>query len=190
MPPIEKKEIKPIDNKKMIFMFLAILVIASLIYVFFFKKETEITFLNNDCFTEKQRTIDGSSMSPLFKDNEVVTTFENYYACNEIKKGDIVIFNFKTREGDYIKKVLGMPNDLLEIEDGNIKINGEFVLNSEGIKYSLNKIEESILIKPLQSNQIPRNGYLVLGDNVSEDTFDSRKFGYISKDQIIGKVKK
>ena len=195
MDTLENTEIKPINKKRLILIFLVIVIIASLAWVFFFKKGTENNIpenniLENSCFVEKQRTIDGTSMFPLFKNRETVTTFENYYDCNEIKEGDVVIFNFKTKEGDYIKRVMAMPNDLIEFEEGYIKINGEFVLNSEGNKYEVNTSQEKVLSIPLNNYQIPRNGYLVLGDNVSESTFDSRQFGYISEDQIIGKVSK
>jgi len=190
MPPIEikKNQENNISKRKLILMSLAIIVIAFFMYFAFFKEHKE-EMVNNDCFVTKQRTIDGTSMSPLLQNGETVTTYENFYNCNEIQKGDIIIFNFKTREGDYIKKIVGMPNEILEFEEGYIKINGEFVLNSEGSKYKLNFSQEKILTIPLEDNKIPRNGYLVLGDNVSNGTFDSRQFGYINKDQIIGKVK-
>ncbi len=192
MPPIEIKENQEsnVSRRKLILMFLAIIVTASFLYFVFIKKDTKEEIVNNDCFVTKQRTIDGASMSPLLQNGETVTTFENYYDCNEIQKGDIIIFNFKTREGDYIKKIVGMPNEILEFEEGYIKINGEYVLNSEGNKYKLNSSQQKILSIPLVDNQIPRNGYLVLGDNVSNGTFDSRQFGYINKSQIIGKVNK
>jgi len=64
------------------------------------------------------------------------------------------------------------------------------VLNSEGKKYKLNSVQQKILSIPLVDNQIPRNGYLVLGDDIDSKTFDSRQFGYINKDQVIGKVNK
>ncbi|HOI60250.1 MAG TPA: signal peptidase I [Candidatus Pacearchaeota archaeon] len=192
MPPIEIKENQEsnVSRRKLILMFLAIIVIVSFLYFIFIKKDTRKEIVNNDCFVAKQRTIDGTSMSPLLQNGETVTTYENFYDCNEIQKSDIIIFNFKTREGDYIKKIVGMPNEKLEFEEGYIKINGEFVLNSEGSKYKLNSSQQKILSIPLVDNQIPRNGYLVLGDNVSNGTFDSRQFGYINKSQIIGKVNK
>lgn len=191
MPPIEikKNQENNISKRKLIIMFLAIVVIALFIYFAFLKKDAKEEIANNDCFITKQRTIDGTSMSPLLQNGETVITYENFYNCNEIQKGDIIIFNFKTREGDFIKKIVGMPNEKLEFEEGYIKINGEFFLNSEGSKYKLNSSQEKILSIPLTNNQIPRNGYLVLGDNTSSSTFDSRQFGYINKDQIIGKVK-
>ncbi|HOI60257.1 MAG TPA: signal peptidase I [Candidatus Pacearchaeota archaeon] len=190
MPPIEIKENQNISKRKLIFMFLAIVVIVSFIYFAFFKKDIKEEIVNTDCFIARQRTIDGTSMAPLLQDRETVTTLENYYNCNEIQKGDVIIFNFKTREGDYIKKVVGMPNDKLQFEEGYIKINGEYVLNSEGDKYKSNSSQEKILSIPLVDDQIPRNGYLVLGDNTGSSTFDSRQFGYINKSQIIGKVNK
>ena len=171
-------------------MFLAIVVVVFFIYFAFLKQDDNGIIIDKSCFGTKTRIVDGTSMSPLLKNGETVTTYENYYDCNEIKRGDIIIFNFKTREGDYIKKVQGMPNDILELEEGYVKINGEYVLNSEGNKYKLNSLQQKILSIPLVDNQIPRNGYLVLGDDTESSTFDSRQFGYINKDQIIGKVNK
>lgn len=83
-----------------------------------------------------------------------------------------------------------MPEDLLEIEQGFLKINGEYLLNSEGRQYKVDSIKEKILTIPLVNQQIPRNGYLVLGDNVDVSVFDSRQYGFINKSQIIGKIKK
>ncbi len=192
MPPVEIKENQEnnVSRRKLILMFLAIITIAFFLYFVFLRKDAKEEITSTDCFITKQRTIDGTSMSPLLQNGETVTTFENYYDCNEIKKGDILIFNFKTREGDYIKKIVGMPNEKLEFEEGYIKINGEYVLNSAGNKYKLNSSQQKILSIPLVDNQIPRNGYLVLGDNTGSSTFDSRQFGYINKSQIIGKVNK
>jgi len=192
MPAIEKKENQNnnISKRKLLIMFLAIIVIASFLYFAFIKKDMKEEIVNNDCFAIKTRTVDGTSMSPFLQNGETVTTYENYYDCNEIERGNIIIFNFKTREGDYIKKVQGMPNDILEFEEGYIKINGEHVLNSEGKKYKLNSVQQKILSIPLVDNQIPRNGYLVLGDDIDSKTFDSRQFGYINKDQVIGKINK
>jgi signal peptidase I len=133
MPELETKKNQDtnIRSRKLIIMFLAIIVVASFLYFAFLKKDTKEERANNGCFITKQRTIDGTSMSPLLQNGEIVTTFENYYECNEIQRGDIAIFNFKTREGDFIKKIVGMPNDTLEFEEGYMKINGEYVLNSE-----------------------------------------------------------
>ena len=178
-----------VTNKKLLLMLLAIIGVSALLY-FTFSKQEEVGIFNTDCFETKTRTISGTSMFPLINDGEVVTTYENYYDCNEIQRGDIIIFNFKTRDEDYIKKVLGMPEDVLEVEQGFLKINGEYLLNSEGRQYKVENIKEKILTIPLVNQQIPRNGYLVLGDNVDVSVFDSRQYGFINKSQIIGKIKK
>jgi len=190
MPALEtnKNQENNISKRKLIFMFLAIVVIVFFIYFAFLKKDVKEEIVNNDCFTTKQRTIDGTSMSPLLQNGETVTTFENYYDCNEIQKGDIIIFNFKTREGDYIKKIVAMEGDVLEFEDEFIKINGEFAVNSAGEKHRINQSQQRILSVPLEDNVVPKNSYLVLGDNTAPSTFDSRKFSFISKQQIIGKA--
>lgn len=191
MPAIEtkKNQNNNISIKKLIIMFLAIVLIAFFIYFVFLKQDDDNNIIiDQPCFETKTRTVDGTSMSPLLQDGEAVTTYENYYDCNEIKKGDIIIFNFKTREGDYIKKIVAMEGDVLEFEDEFIKINGEFAVNSAGEKYRINQSQQRILLIPLEDNVIPRNNYLVLGDNTAPSTFDSRKFSFISKQQIIGKA--
>lgn len=190
MPAIEtkKNQNNNISIKKLIIMFLAIVLIAFFIYFVFLKQDDDSIIIDKSCFETKTRTVDGTSMSPLLQNGEAVTTYENYYDCNEIKKGDIIIFNFKTREGDYIKKVMAMEGDILEFKDEFIKINGEFAVNSAGEKYRINQSQQRILLIPLEDNVIPRNNYLVLGDNTAPSTFDSRKFSFISKQQIIGKA--
>lgn len=189
MPAIETKKNQNNNSiKKLIIMFLAIIAVAFFIYFAFLKQDDDGIIIDKSCFETKTRTVDGTSMSPLLQDGEAVTTYENYYDCNEIKKGDIIIFNFKTREGDYIKKVMAMEGDILEFKDEFIKINGEFAVNSAGEKYRINQSQQRILLIPLEDNVIPRNNYLVLGDNTAPSTFDSRKFSFISKQQIIGKA--
>ncbi|MDD4358250.1 MAG: signal peptidase I [Candidatus Pacebacteria bacterium] len=189
MPPVEIKENQDnISKRKLILMFLAIIAIAFFIHFAFLKQDSGNVIIDKSCFEKKTRTVDGTSMSPFIKNGETVTTYENYYDCNEIKKGDIIIFNFKTREGDYIKKVMAMEGDTLEFEDGFIKINGEFAVNSLGEKHRINQPQQKMLSIPLEDNVISKNSYLVLGDNTDPSTFDSRKFSFISNQQIVGRV--
>jgi len=190
MPEIEKPTNQNlyINNKKVIIIITIILITIFCIYFLYKNNIKETNLINNDCFITKQRIIDGVSMTPLLKDGQTVTTYENYYDCHEIERKDIVIFNIKTQNGDFIKKVVGLPGDILEFENGYVKINKEFVLNSEGKKYHFSTSQQNILKIPLNESSIPRNGYFILGDSLNSGTFDSRQFGYISKDQIIGKV--
>ena len=64
-------------------------------------------------------------------------------------------------------------------------------MNSQGKPYIFSERAKKILSAPLINHKIPNNMYLVLGDKIYEkDSFDSRSFGYISEDQIIGKIVK
>lgn len=179
---------KKIKIKYLIIIFFVFSIILFFIFFLNNKKQELEEKINNNCYLTKERVINGTSMYPLLENKEIVTTYENYYDCNEIKRNDIIIFDFKTREDTYVKKIVGIPNDILEFENGYIKINGNLATNSIGEKYIINQSQEKMLSIPLEDKIIPKNSYLVLGDNINKSTFDSRKFSFISKQQIIGKV--
>jgi signal peptidase I len=114
-----------------------------------------------------------------------------YYDCHNINRNDIIAFKLKTKSKPFIKIVKGLPNDTLEFKGKYAYINGKLLVNSQGKPYIFSERAKKILSAPLINHKIPNNMYLVLGDKIYEkDSFDSRSFGYISEDQIIGKIVK
>ncbi len=147
--------------------------------------------IENICYTQKLVTVHGNSLSPLINDSEKVLLLEGYYNCNDINRNDIIAFKLKTKPKPFVKVVKGLPNDTLEFKGNYAYINGKLLVNSEGKPYIFSERAKRILSIPLINNKIPDNMYLVLGNKIrEEDSFDSRYFGYISKEQIIGKVVK
>ena len=147
--------------------------------------------VENICYTQKLVTVHGNSLSPLINDSEKVLLLEGYYNCNDINRNDIIAFKLKTKPKPFVKVVKGLPNDTLEFKGNYAYINGKLLVNSEGKPYIFSERAKRILSIPLINNKIPDNMYLVLGNKIrEEDSFDSRYFGYISKEQIIGKVVK
>ncbi|MEH7388642.1 signal peptidase I [Bacillus sp. JJ1521] len=66
----------------------------------------------------------GESMSPTIKDKQKVVIDKDYYIKNEIERDDIVLFNLEENH-QHIKRVIGLPNEMIQILDGTIYINNK-----------------------------------------------------------------
>lgn len=124
-------------------------------------------------------SVPSGSMYPTIKPKDrIITT--RIYNFNNIKRGDILVFYSEELQETMVKRVIGFPNDLVEIkEDGSIFING-------------NRIDESYVMYPDNRNgkfKVPDDEYLFLGDNRLH-SFDSRswKDPFIKAENIKGKA--
>ncbi len=125
--------------------------------------------------------VNGNSMYPTYHDKNLLTSIEIQNHNEEIDVNDIVVFTLKD-EPDflYIKRVVGKPNDTLEIK------NGTLYRNDKKVKDDFPKIEEpGILNKKIK---LKNNEYFCMGDNRNHST-DSREFGPITKDRITHKIR-
>ncbi|MER2006604.1 MAG: signal peptidase I [Psychrobacillus sp.] len=124
---------------------------------------------------------DGISMSPTIKDEQKVLVDKGYYKENEINRDDIVLFNLE--ENEHFKRVIGLPNELIQIQDGTIYIDSK-PLESE---YSYTDVWEGEI--PIDGIQLKNDEYFVIGDSLVPLTSkDSRSVGPIAKEDILGKV--
>lgn len=119
------------------------------------------------------------SMYPTIKEGDriFVTRVHN---VNNLKRGDIVVFYSKELGKPLIKRLIGLPNEKVEIKkDGSVYINGKKLLEPY-VKKKSDKTGDF---------QVPDSEYLFLGDNRT-NSYDSRYWQdpYISKDQIQGKA--
>ena len=146
-------------------------------------------------FVAKSYTIKGDSMDPTLKDGQHVMVNILGYKVGNIKKGNVIVFH-ANKSDDYVKRVIGVPGDSVTYKKDQLYINGKKVnepyldyneKHKQG-EYITGSFETKDLLnaKP-NSNVIPKNKYLVLGDN-REVSKDSRAFGLIDKQQIVGKV--
>lgn len=181
---------------KKIFIFLvAGLFIFSIVLIFVFSKEVKTkeieTAADLSCVTEEKHTIRGSSMAPALKDGEEVTGLRGYFECNSLEKNQIVILEFKTREGEsFVKRVVGKGGDSVEFLNGQAKLNGEILKSSNGEPHQFSKRSQGLLSIPLRDGKIQEGYFFVLSEETQQNAFDSRQYGYVEDEHIKGLVVK
>ncbi|MEG1457973.1 MAG: signal peptidase I [Acetivibrio sp.] len=131
--------------------------------------------------------VDGKSMETTLKDKEWLLTDKLTYRFRQPKRFDVVVFNSPEEKGEYwVKRVIGLPGETIQILDGKVCINGK---NLKGEHYGNASIDYTgVASAPYR---IPEGTYFLMGDNRVEDhSWDSRyeEVGTISEKDIWGKV--
>ncbi len=107
------------------------------------------------------------------------------YLKSDPKRGDIIIFHYPDNEEEiYVKRVIGLPGETVEVRDAQIYINGyEVPLEETYLK------EEWTVATGPYTFEVPDDCYLVMGDN-RNDSWDARYWTnqYVEKDKILGKA--
>ena len=143
-------------------------------------------------------------VNKLAYDVKVPFTNINLFEHSAPQRGDIIVFDSDVSQKKLVKRVVGITNDMVELKDNVLTINGES-LNYEAIASSnstldrqedLIGIEHSIRINKKGSSlssfpkvQVPAGYYLVLGDN-RDNSIDSRVIGFIPRHEIVGRSKR
>ncbi len=105
----------------------------------------------------------------------------------EIKRGDVVVFRFPgDRSKDYIKRVVGLPGDTVEIRNKKIYINGRLWDDPYGV-YKGSRHGSGESINTFGPYKVPEGYIFVLGDN-RDRSYDSRFWGPVSISEIKGKA--
>jgi signal peptidase I len=122
--------------------------------------------------------VDGTSMVPTLQDGEFVLVNKLSYKFGEVERGDIIVFHYpKNPDEDLIKRVIGLPGDVVKVHDGHVYINN-IMLNETYIADAPNYTNES---------QVPADNFFVLGDNRNNSS-DSHSWGLLPREQIVGKA--
>lgn len=124
--------------------------------------------------------VSGPSMEPNFHDGEYLIVDELSYAFRAPERGEVIVFRYPLNPSEFfIKRIIGLPGDDVEINNGAVKINGA-------------RISEAYLPAGLQTEQntkikLAKDQYFVLGDNRTRSS-DSRYWGTLPKEKIMGRV--
>lgn len=107
------------------------------------------------------------------------------YLFHPPEKGEVIVFEAPADEGrDYIKRVIGVPGDRVEIRDDSVFVNGKR-LNEPYIGQSITEAFSFDAEEPRW--QVPPGELFVLGDNRSGSS-DSRSWGFVQMDEVVGKA--
>lgn len=134
-------------------------------------------------FMVEKANVYGESMTPFLTDGDCVLVEQFSYLVGRPKRFDVVVFYYRDSERTYIKRVVGLPGETVQIVDGAVMINGE-------------KLEEpterDLILEPGRAENpvlLGSDEYFLLGDNRNNSS-DSRNtdIGSIKKSKLIGRV--
>jgi signal peptidase I len=130
-------------------------------------------------FVFRVSQVQGESMSPTLRDGQLTLVNLLSYHMHAPQRGDIIVFRAPTeRRFDYVKRIVGLPRDTVEIRHGTTYLNGL-------------RIEEPYADPAEDQPDLPKvklgpGQFFVMGDNRGNST-DSRHFGPVAMDRIFGK---
>lgn len=128
--------------------------------------------------------VKGASMEPNFYDHEYLIIDEISYRLSGPSRGDIVVFKYpKDPKQYFIKRVIGLPKEKISIREDGIYVNDQ-LLNEA---YLPEGIETSLPLRGYSELMLADDEFFLLGDN-RDQSLDSRVFGPVKKDFIIGRT--
>ena len=121
----------------------------------------------------------GSSMAPGIHDGDRILVNLLSYLLESVRRGDIVVLRYPLDPRlDYIKRVIGLPGDVVRIHAGFVSVNGEV-------------LEEPYISRPDPRGDllvhVDPEHFFVMGDNRPHSS-DSREFGQVPRENLVGKV--
>jgi len=136
-----------------------------------------ILFFGINAVTDRVR-VENISMMPTLQPGEFVLVNKIAYKIGEPTLGDVITFHYPRNPSEnYIKRVIGLPGDLVAIRDGKVFVNEQELA------------EPYIAAPPAYANSwtVPEDSLFVLGDNRNQSS-DSHSWGYVPMDYVVGKA--
>jgi signal peptidase I len=125
--------------------------------------------------------VDGPSMQPTLETGQRLVVYRLAYVFSEPERGDVVVFHSPLNPDDnLVKRIIGLPGEIVSIQDGHIYIDGELLE------------EPDFIPEPYYSGtwEVPEGHYFVLGDNrnASNDSHGWGEAAPIAAEEIIGRA--
>lgn len=128
----------------------------------------------------QSRLVEGHSMEPTLHDHQrLLISRVAYGGFSDPQRGDIVVFHAWDSTEDYIKRVIGVPGDTIEIRDSRVLVNGAAVDEPYLRSDSASGSQGPVVLSP--------DDYYVMGDNRGNSS-DSRLHGALNRSRIVGKA--
>jgi len=118
------------------------------------------------------------SMEPTLQAGEILLVNKLAYRFSQIEHGQIITFHYPLQpQLDYVKRVIGLPGDVVEVQDGQVRVNGR-------------QLHEPYISAPPEYSgiwEVPSGQLFVLGDNRNPSA-DSHVWGFVPLENVIGKA--
>lgn len=128
-------------------------------------------------FISARIRIESVSMQPTLYENDFVLVNRLAYKLGQPGRGDVIVFHYppNPEQEPYIKRVIGLPGDAVEVRDGQVFVNGNLIR------------EPYIKDAPAYTGvwQVPQDSLFVLGDNRNNSS-DSHAWGFVPLQNVIG----
>lgn len=173
-----KKTKKKTKSNKLVWNILLALMMTTLLYVTIF-----FIFFSVG-------KMDGYSMLPNFGNSDVVAVSRT----SQLKRFDLVYMETPgNNKENAVRRIIGMPGDEITFEEDELYVNGEgksekYLTSKKKSLKTMQLTDDFTLQELTGSAVVPKDSYFVLGDNRKSAT-DSRYYGFVSKEEVIGKVK-
>lgn len=126
--------------------------------------------------------VDGISMQPTFETGQYILVSRANYLFAEPQRGDIVVFHYPANpDQDYIKRLIGVPGDTIELRNQQVYVNGV-------------QLNEPYINEPCEARNCPDRSwtlgtdeFFLMGDNRNHSS-DSRSFGGVNRQFIVGEA--
>lgn len=163
---MEQLELQKTDGKSVLREYIESIAIAAVLTTFII------------LFIARSFVVDGPSMQPTLFTSQRVLVSEVGYRLGQPHRGDIVVCYQPEEKRRLIKRVVGIPDDVVEVRGGKLYVNSI-------------RIDEKFLSEPINEDygpvMVPEGQYLVMGDN-RNNSEDGRRFGALDKKYIIGRA--
>ncbi|MFA5228208.1 MAG: signal peptidase I [Candidatus Paceibacterota bacterium] len=134
--------------------------------------------------------VKGSSMEPNYHSGDYLIIDELSYKLREPQRGEVIVFKYPLNPvNKYIKRIIALPGEKIEIIDGSIYItkNADKFTVEEEIYLSSENLDQWKINNNMGELILKENEYFVMGDNRNYSS-DSRKWGIVPKENITGRT--